>query len=193
MACPLPAELFELYAKLTPFGCLVGAVERHYCSLCVIVPLIRDLLTALRDAAGILRTTFAHAILRDMHARLPARASINSRTETSAAYCFRLQGRAEIRKRESGFGTQNPGFSLESEFSGDVVNLKVYMKHRCSYGNVIVRLVEVIGNTTPLMTDTESTPFGAETAPSGAEGNFDASGDAVSGTEDGEKVASNED
>jgi hypothetical protein len=59
------------------------------------------------------------------------------------------------------------------------------MKHRCSYDNVIVRLVEVIGNTTPLMTDTES-------APSGAEGNFDASRDAVSGTQDGEEVASHE-
>jgi hypothetical protein len=36
------------------------------------------------------------------------------------------------------------------------------------------------------MTDTESAPFGAE-------GDLDASGDAVSGTEDGEEVASHED
>jgi hypothetical protein len=39
----LPAELFEFYAILIPFGCLVSAVERRCRSLCVIVPLIRDL------------------------------------------------------------------------------------------------------------------------------------------------------
>jgi hypothetical protein len=43
------------------------------------------------------------------------------------------------------------------------------------------------------MTDTESAPSGAEPIPSGAEGHFDASRDAVSGTEDGEEVASHED
>jgi hypothetical protein len=59
------------------------------------------------------------------------------------------------------------------------------MKHRCSCDDVIVHLVEVIGNTTSLMTDTESAPSGLEPAPSGAEGDFDASRDAVSGTEDG--------
>jgi hypothetical protein len=153
-----------------PFGCLMSPVERHCCSLCVTIPLIRDLLTALRDIAGILRTTTSHAVLRDMYLRLLARATINNRTDTSAAYCFTLQGRAHIRKRESGFSTQNPDFGLESEFSGEVVNLKVYMKHECSYNDVSVRLVEVIGNTTPLMIDTES-------APHGAEGDFDASGD----------------
>jgi hypothetical protein len=36
--------------------------------------------------------------------------------------------------------------------------------HRCSYDDVIVRLVEVIGNTTPLIIDTESAPSGAEPA-----------------------------
>jgi hypothetical protein len=97
-----------------------------------------------------------------MYVRLLARASINNRTEASATYCFTLQERAEIRKRESGFSTQNPDFAVESEFSGEVVNIKVYMKHRCSYDDVIVRLVEVIGNITPLMTDTESAPSGAE-------------------------------
>jgi hypothetical protein len=102
----------------------------------------------LRDVAGILRTTSAHAILRGMYVRLFVRASINKRTEASAAYCFTLQGRADIRKREFGFSTQNPFFALESEFSGEVVNLKVYMRHQCSYNDVIVRLVEVIGNTT---------------------------------------------
>jgi hypothetical protein len=66
------------------------------------------------------------------------------------------------------------------------------MKHRCSYDGITVQLVEIIGNTTLLMTDTESAPSGAEPAPSGAEGDFDASGDAVSGTEDGEEVASHE-
>jgi hypothetical protein len=121
-----------------------------------------------------------------MYVRLLARASINNRTEASLVYCFTLQGRAEIRKRESGFGTHNPDFALENEFSGEVVNLTVYMKHRCSYDHVIVRLVEVIGNTMSLMPDTES-------ALSGAEGDFDASGDAVSRTEDGEEVASHED
>jgi hypothetical protein len=161
-------------------------MEHHCCSLCAIVPLILDLLTALRDVAGILRTTSAYAILRDMYARLLVRDSIDNRTEASAAYCFTLQGCAEIRKRESGFSTQNPDFVLESEFSGEVVNLKVYMKHRCSYDDVIVRLVEVIGNTTPLMTDTESVP-------SAAQGDFDASGDAVSGIEDEEEAASHED
>jgi hypothetical protein len=186
IACSLPMELFGFYAILMPFVCLASPVERHCCSLCVIVPLIRDLLTALRDIAGIFRTTSAHAILRDMYVRLIACASINNRTEASAAYCFTLQWRAEIRKRESGFSTQNPDFALESEFSGEVVNFQVYMKHRCSYDDVIVWLVQVIGNTTSLMTDTESPP-------SGAEGDFDASGDAVSGTEDGEEVASHED
>jgi hypothetical protein len=123
-----------------------------------------------------------------MYLRLFARASINNRTEASAAYYYysRLQGGAEIRKRESGFNTQNPDFILESELSGEVVNLKVDMRHRCSSDDVIVRLVEVIGNTTPLMTDTEP-------APSGTEGDFDASGDAVGGTEDGEEVTSHED
>jgi hypothetical protein len=67
------------------------------------------------------------------------------------------------------------------------------MKNRCSDDDVIVRRVEVIGNRTPLMTDTESAPSGAEPAPSGAEDDFDASGDAVSGTEDGEEVACHED
>jgi hypothetical protein len=43
------------------------------------------------------------------------------------------------------------------------------MKHRCSYDDVIARLVEVIGNTTPLMTNTESASARAESAPSGAE------------------------
>jgi hypothetical protein len=128
-----------------------------------------------------------------MYVRLLARASINNRTKASAIHCFTLQGRTEIRKRESGFGTQNPDFALDSDFSGEVVNLKVDMKYRCSYIDVIVRLVEVIGNTTPLMTDTESAPSGAEPAPSGAEGDFDAAGDAVSGIEDGKAVASHED
>jgi hypothetical protein len=186
IACPLPTELFEFYAILIPFGFLVSAVERYCCSLCGIVPLIRGRLTALRGVAGIPRAISAHAILRDMYVRLPVRASINNRTEVSAAYCFTLQGGAEIRKRESGFSTQNPDFALESEFSGEVVNLKVYMKHRCYYDDVTVRLVEVIGSTTFLMTDTESAPSGAESPRSGAEGDFDASGDAVSGTEDGE-------
>jgi hypothetical protein len=176
----LPTELFELYAMLMTFGCLMSAVERHCCSLPVIVPLIRDLLTTSRDVAGILRTTFAHAILRDMDVRLPARASINNRTEASAAYCFTLQGRAEIWKRESGFSTQNPDFALENEFSGEVVNLNVYMKHQCSYNDAIVRLAEVIGNATPLMPNTDSAPSRAESPPSGPEGDFDASGDAVS-------------
>jgi hypothetical protein len=177
IASPLPTELFEFQAILMPFGCLVSAVERHYCSLCVIVSLIRDLLTALRDLAEILQTTSTDVILRDMYVRLLARASINNRTKASAVYCFTLQGCAEIRKRESGFSTQNPDFALESEFTGKVVNLKVDMKHRCSYDDVIVRLVEVIGNTTPLMTNTESAPSGAEPALSGAEVDFDASGD----------------
>jgi hypothetical protein len=104
-----------------------------------------------------------------------------------------VQGFAEIRKRESGFSIQNPDFALESEFSGEVVNLKVYMQHRCSYDDVIVRLVEVIGNTMPFMTDTESPPSGAEPAPSGAEGDFDVCGDVVSGTEDGKEVVSHAD
>jgi hypothetical protein len=186
IACPLPTELFEFYAIVMLFGCLVSAVERHCCSLCVFVPVIRDLLAVLRDVAGILRTTSAHAILRDTYGCLLARTSINNSTEASAAYCFTLQGRADIRKRESGFSTQNPDFVLESEFSGEVVNLKVSLRHRCSDDDVIVRLVEVIGNTTLLMTDIES-------APSGAEGDFGASGDAVSGTEDGEEAASHED
>jgi hypothetical protein len=193
IACPLPTELFEFYVILMPFGCHVSAVEHHCCSLCVIVPRVQNLLTALRDAAGILRTTSAHAILCDMDVRLLARAPINNRTEASAVYCFTLQGCAEIRKRESGFSTQNPDFALESEFSGEVVNLKVCMKHRCSYDDVIVRLVEVIGNTTLVMIDTESAPSGAEPASSAPEGNFDASGDAVSGTEDSEDVVSHED
>jgi hypothetical protein len=90
--------------------------------------IIRDFLTVLRDVAGILRTTSAHAILRDMCIRFLARASINNRTETITAYCFTLQGRAEIRERESGFSTQNPDFALKSEFSGEVVDLKVYIK-----------------------------------------------------------------
>jgi hypothetical protein len=64
-----------------------------------------------------------------MDARLLANASINNRTEASAAYCFTLQGRAEIRKREPRLSTQNPDFALENEFSGEVVNLKVSMKH----------------------------------------------------------------
>jgi hypothetical protein len=178
IACPVPTALFEFYAILMPFGYFVSVVVGHCCSLCVIVPLIRDLLTALRDAAGIPRTTSIHAILRDMYVHLLARASINNRTEVSAAYCFTLQGRAEIRKRESGFSAQNPDFVFESEFSGEVVNLKAYLKHRRSYDDIIVPLVEVIGNTAPLMTDTESTPSGAEPARSGAEGDFDASGDA---------------
>jgi hypothetical protein len=67
ITCPLPTELFEFYAILMPFGCLVSAVERHCRSLCVIVSLIRALLTALRDVAGILRTTSAYAILRDTY------------------------------------------------------------------------------------------------------------------------------
>jgi hypothetical protein len=121
-----------------------------------------------------------------MYVRLLARDSINNWTEVSAAYCFTLQGRAEIRKKESDFSSENPDFALESEFSGEVVSVKVYMKHQCSYDDVIVRLVEVIGNTTSLMTDTESSP-------SGAEGDFDASGDAMSATKDGEEVASHED
>jgi hypothetical protein len=50
------------------------------------------------------------------------------------------------------------------------------MKYRCSYDDVIIRLVEVIGNTTPLMTNNESTPSGA-----------------LRGTEDGEEFASHED
>jgi hypothetical protein len=186
IAYRIPTELFETYAMLMPFRCFVSAVGRHCCSLCVIVSLIRDLLTALRDVAGILRTTSAHGILADRYVRLLVRASINNRTEASAAYRFTLQGRAEIRKRESGFSTQNPDFALESEFLGEVVNLKVDMKHRCSYGDVVVQLIEVIGNTTSLITNTGS-------APSGAEGDFDASGDAVSGTEDGEEVASHKD
>jgi hypothetical protein len=49
IACPLPTELFEFYTILMSFWCLVSIVERHCCSLCVIIPLIRDLLTALRD------------------------------------------------------------------------------------------------------------------------------------------------
>jgi hypothetical protein len=127
------------------------------------------------------------------YVRLLARASINNRTEASTAYCFTLQGRAEIWKRESCFSTQNPAFALESEFLGEVVNLKVYLKNRWSSDDVVVRLVEIIGNPTPLMSDTESPPSGAEFAPSGAEGDFDASGDAVSSTEDGEEVAFHED
>jgi hypothetical protein len=63
-----------------------------------------------------------------MYVHLLARASINNLTEASSAYCSALQGRAEIQKRESGF-TQNPDFALENECSGEVVNLKVYMKH----------------------------------------------------------------
>jgi hypothetical protein len=43
------------------------------------------------------------------------------------------------------------------------------------------------------MTDTESASSGAEPAPSGAEGDFDGPGNVVSGTEDGEEVASHED
>jgi hypothetical protein len=60
------------------------------------------------------------------------------------------------------------------------------MKHRCSHDDVTGQLVEVIGNTTHFRTDIES-------APSCAEGDFDASGDVVSGTEDGEEIASHED
>jgi hypothetical protein len=91
IACPLPTELFESSAILVPFGYLVSAVECHCCSLCVIIPLIRDLLTALRDVAGILQTTSAYPILRNMYVRLLARASINNRTEASAAYYFTLR------------------------------------------------------------------------------------------------------
>jgi hypothetical protein len=69
----------------------VTAVGRHYCSLCVIVLLIRDFLTALRDVAGILRTTSAHVILRDTHVRLLARASINNRTEASVRIVSRFK------------------------------------------------------------------------------------------------------
>jgi hypothetical protein len=192
IAYRLPTKLFEFYTMLMPFGCPASALEGYCCSLCVIVPLIRDLLTALRDVAGIFQTTSAHAILRDMDVRLLARASINNRTEASAGYCFTPQVRAEIRKREFGFRSQNLDFALESEFSGEIVNLKIYVKHRSSYDDIIIRLVEIIGDTTPLMTDTESAPSGAESPPSGAEGDFDASGDAVSGTEDGEEVASHE-
>jgi hypothetical protein len=90
IAYPLPTELFEFCAIVMLFWCFVGAAERHCCSLCVIVPLIRDLLTALRDVAGILRTTSAHAILRDMYVRLLTWASINNRTEASAADHFTL-------------------------------------------------------------------------------------------------------
>jgi hypothetical protein len=43
------------------------------------------------------------------------------------------------------------------------------------------------------VTDTESALSGVEPAPSGAEGDFDASGGAVSGTEHGEDVVSHED
>jgi hypothetical protein len=128
-----------------------------------------------------------------MYVRLLARASIDNRTEASSVYCSTLQGRAEIRKREFGFSSQNPDFALENEFSGEVVNLKLHMKHQCPYDDVIVRLVEVIGNTTPLITDTESAPSSAEPAPSGAEGDFGASGDAVRGTEDGAEVVSHQD
>jgi hypothetical protein len=67
------------------------------------------------------------------------------------------------------------------------------MKHLCFYDEIIVRLVDVIGGTPPLMTDTESAPSGAEPAPAGIEGDFDTSGDAVSGTKDGEEVASQKD
>jgi hypothetical protein len=59
-----------------------------------------------------------------MYVRLLTWASINNRTEASAAYFFTLQGRAEIRKRESGFSPQDPDFALESEFSDEVVTLR---------------------------------------------------------------------
>jgi hypothetical protein len=49
ITCPLPTEFFEFYAILMPFGCLVSTVELECCSLCVIVSLIRDLSTALRE------------------------------------------------------------------------------------------------------------------------------------------------
>jgi hypothetical protein len=185
---PLPTGLFEFYVILMPFGCLVSAVERHCCSLCGIVPLIRDLLTALRNVTGILRTTSAHAILRDMYVRLFAcsRGLLSTIGLKRVPHIVsRFKGGRNL-KRESDFSPQNPDFALESEFSGEVVNLKVYMKHPCSSDDVIVWPIEVIGSIPPLMTDTES-------APSGAEGDFDASGEAVSGTEDGEEVASHED
>jgi hypothetical protein len=99
---------------------------------------------------------------------------------------FHASGACRNSEKGIRFSTQNPDFALESEFSGEDANLKVDMKHRCFYNDVFVRLVEVIGNTTSLMTDTEF-------APAGAEGDFDASGDAVDGTEDGEEVASHDD
>jgi hypothetical protein len=49
-----------------------------------------------------------------------------------------------------------------------------------------------MNDTESVPSDAESPPFSAESAPSGDEGDFDASGDAVSGTEDDEEVASHE-
>jgi hypothetical protein len=130
----------------------------------LIVPLVRDLLRALRDVAGFLRTAAIHSTLRDTYNRLLARVSVNNRNEAVSAYCLTLQGRAEMRNKEVGFSTQTADIPMEIGFATDSVNLKAHIKDGHSYDEGMAALAEIILNTEPMWNDDESVPsaFGAE-------------------------------
>jgi hypothetical protein len=66
----LPQEIFELYLVLLPFSCFTKPVERRSSSLPEIALFCRGLLATLRESRGMICSSVARAIFRDMHSRL---------------------------------------------------------------------------------------------------------------------------
>jgi hypothetical protein len=89
----------------------------------VIVPLVKNVLQALRDVRGFLRTAAAHSISRDIYIRFLARVSVNNCSEAISAYWLRFQGRAEMRSKEDGYSTHTPDVQQETGLADDSINI----------------------------------------------------------------------
>jgi hypothetical protein len=158
----IPAEMMKLYAILFPYSCFISAVEARDCSLALIVPLVRGLLSAMRDVALTLRTTIAQAISRDMHIRFLSRISINNLEEAAAAYSLTLERRGELRERERGYSTEGTHAAPEIRQLGGRDDLKRYIKSELGYDQVVEAITQVIAQSEPMTDGGEPHPSAFE-------------------------------
>jgi hypothetical protein len=159
--------MMELYAILLPYSCFINAVEARDCSLALIVPLVRGLLSAIRDVALILRTTIAQAIFRDMHIRFLSRISVNNLEEAAAAYSLTLEGRGELRERERGYSTEGTQAAPEIQQLGGRDDLKRYIKSELGYDQVMEAVTQMIAQSEPMTDGGEPHPSAFEMEPLG--------------------------
>jgi hypothetical protein len=159
----IPREVMELYAILLPYSCFISAVEARDCSLTLIVPLVRDLLAALRDVLFILQTTAARVIFRDMHIRLLSRISANNVEEAAASYLLTLEGRCELRDRERGYSTEGVEAAPEIRQLPDRGNLKHHVKSELGYDELMEAVMHLIAQSESITNDDDCPPSVFET------------------------------